>query len=58
MARTALNPVPDSIRPMFEALIAMPYFRRRLGIRKYLKPPPAAYSGERERRFHAIVNAQ
>jgi hypothetical protein len=43
MARTALNPLPGSIRPMFEALIAMPYFARRLGIRKYLKPPPARF---------------
>jgi hypothetical protein len=43
MARTTLNPAPDSIRPMFEALIAMPYFMRRLGIRKYLKPPPPRF---------------
>jgi hypothetical protein len=28
---------------MFEALIAMPYFMRRLGIRKYLKPPPPRF---------------
>jgi hypothetical protein len=43
MTRTALNPVPDHIRPMFDALIAMPYFMRRLGIRKYLKPPPPRF---------------
>ncbi len=43
MARTALNPVPDHIRPMFNALIALPYFMRRLGIRKRLKPPPPRF---------------
>ena len=43
MTRTALSPIPDSIRPGFEALIAMPYFTRRLGIRTYLKPPPARF---------------
>src|ERR1700733_14757454 len=43
MARVTLNPIPDTIRPMFEALIALPYFMRRLGIRKHLKPPPARF---------------
>ena len=43
MVHTTLNPIPDSIRPMFEALLAMPYFARRLGIRKHLKPPPARF---------------
>jgi hypothetical protein len=43
MTRTALNPVPDSIRPMFDALIALPYLMRRLGIRKHLKPPLARF---------------
>lgn len=43
MAQTLLNPVPDGIRPMFEALIALPYFMRRLGIKKHLKPPPPRF---------------
>jgi hypothetical protein len=43
MTRVTLNPIPDTIRPMFEALIALPYFMRRLGIRKHLKPPPARF---------------
>lgn len=43
MARTALNPVPDRIRPMFDALIGLPYFMRRLGVRKHLKPPPPRF---------------
>jgi Protein of unknown function (DUF2971) len=43
MAHTALNPVPDRIRPMFNALIALPYFMRRLGIRKHLKPSPPRF---------------
>lgn len=43
MAHTTLNPAPDKIRPIFDALTALPYFMRRLGIRRRLKPPPARF---------------
>jgi len=43
MTPTALSPIPDNIRPRFEALLAMPYFKRRLGIKRHLKPPPARF---------------
>jgi hypothetical protein len=43
VSKVALNPIPDSIRPMIDTLVSAPYIARRLGIRKYLKPAPPRF---------------